>query len=103
MHVAGRKRPETLALSSSSSETTLSDDKADVKSIEDYPSRASFWLASASDFQKEYDGSAAVERYERLVQHKPRMMHQTSSKLLRMTDDERPFTRVSLHPRSDYI
>jgi hypothetical protein len=25
------------------------------------------------------------------------MMHQTSSKLLRMTDDERPFTRVSPH------
>ncbi|KAK5171392.1 uncharacterized protein LTR77_004536 [Saxophila tyrrhenica] len=93
LRAASHKRPETLALlSNSSSESTLSD-KSDAKSLEDYPSRASFWLATASDFQRDYDSAAALEHYQRLAQNKPRMMHQTSSKLLRMTDDERPFTR----------
>lgn len=99
------KRSDTSTLSNSSSKTTLSDDsKDDAKSIDERPSRPSFWLASSNvpgQFTKDYDDSGAVEHYQRLVQHRPRAMHQTSSKLLRMTDDERPFTRVS-HAYSSY-
>jgi hypothetical protein len=93
------KLSNASAVSNSSSETTLSDDpKSEKKSVEQRPSRPSFWLASGNvpgDFNKAHDDNAeALEQYNRLVQYRPRMMHQTSSKLLRMTDDERPFTRV---------
>lgn len=92
------KLPEVSTLSNSSSETTLSDDiKSEINPLEKRPSRPSFWLATnnvPSDFTKGVGEFGEGNRYKRLVQQRPRMMHQTSSKLLRMTDDERPFTRV---------
>ena len=98
------KLSDASAVSNSSSETTLSDDvKSEKKSVEQQPSRPSFWLASGNvpgDFNKAHDDNAeALEQYNRLIHYRPRMMHQTSSKLLRMTDDERPFTRVRSQPR----
>lgn len=92
------KRSDTSTLSNSSSETTLSDDaKSDVKSIEERSSRPSFWLAS-NNVPGEFGAAhrQSTGHYGRLAPHRPRMMHQTSSKLLRMTEDERPFTRVSV-------
>ena len=87
------KRSDTSTLSNSSTDTSLSDDpKADIKSPDERPPRRSFWLASsniAGECAKEN-----IEHHERLIKPRPRMMHQTSSKLLRMTEDERPFTRV---------
>ena len=96
------KLSDTSASSKNSSATTLSDDaKSEEKPIEDTLSRPSFWLASGKvpgDAKKaQSDNLAVSEQYQRLTQHRPRMMHQTSSKLLRMTDDERPFTRVCTH------
>jgi hypothetical protein len=92
------KRSDTSTLSNSSSETTLSDDaKSEVKSIEERSTRPSFWLASnnvPADFAAERHPS--TEQSERPTSYRPRMMHQTSSKLLRMTEDERPFTRVRI-------
>jgi GTPase-activating protein SST2 len=97
------KPSDASTRSTSSSVTTLSDDaKSEKKSIEEQPSRPSFWLATGNvpgDSNKpENDHASAIEeQYRRLIQPKSRMMHQTSSKLLRMTDDERPFTRVRQH------
>jgi hypothetical protein len=96
------KLSDTSTLSNSSSATTLSDDaKSEKRSVEEQPSRPSFWLASGNvpgDANKSQPSNeGALDQYRRLVQHRSRMMHQTSSKLLRMTDDERPFTRVCIH------
>lgn len=103
--VGSRHKPsDTSTLSNSSSETTLSDDsKSDAKSIQERrPSRPSFWLASSNvpgDFARDrHTPSADTENHHRSVQRNPRMMHQTSSKLLRMTEDDRPFTRVCTAP-----
>ena len=85
---------DASTLSKRSSETTLSDD--DIKSSEENASHSSFLLASSNlpgDTTKE---KSEAEQFGRLVQPKSRTMHQTSSKLLRMTDDERPFTRVRI-------
>lgn len=87
------KRSDASTRSNTSSETTLTDDaKSDIKSLDERPSLvdAATWL----DGENTYD----LYEYERLLKRSPRMMHQTSSKLLRMTDDERPFTRVCPGP-----
>lgn len=87
------KRSDASTRSNTSSETTLTDDaKSDIKSLDERPSLvdAATWL----DGENTYD----LDEYERLLKRSPRMMHQTSSKLLRMTDDERPFTRVCPGP-----
>lgn len=77
--------------SSSSSDTTLTDDaKLDIKILHDERPPATdtaTWL----DHEKDFD----PDEYEALLSRSPRMMHQTSSKLLRLTEDDRPFTRVS--------
>ena len=97
---AGNHKPsDTSTLSNSSSETALTDDsRSDTKSTKERPSRPSFWLASRNvpgQITKHYDGIGDdAQHFERPGQHRPRMMHQTSSKLLRMTEDDRPFTRV---------
>jgi hypothetical protein len=102
---SSHKRSDTSTLSNSSSETALSDDNKseDIKSFDDSPPKPSLsghptqYLANPV---QEYDDSADFEEYTRILQNRPRMMHQTSSRLLRMTADDRPFTRVctsSLH------
>lgn len=87
------KRSDASTRSNTSSETTLTDDaKSDIKCFDERPNivDTATWL----DGENAYD----LDEYERLLKRSPRMMHQTSSKLLRMTDDERPFTRVCLVP-----
>lgn len=87
------KRSDVSTRSNTSSETALSDDsKSDIKSLsDDRPSvhDTATWL----DNEKEYDSFHDLLEYEKLLRRSPRMMHQTSSKLLRMTEDDRPFTR----------
>ena len=91
-------RSNTSTLSNSSSDTTLSDDaKSDTKVVDDR--RPSFWLSALkvpTESVKDLEDSIYEEEqpHERLGHLRSRMMHQTSSKLLRMTEDERPFTRV---------
>lgn len=92
------KLSDASTLSNGSSATSLSDDaKSEKKSIEEKPSRPSFWLASGNlpgdSTKADNDDCVEEDQYQRLAL-RARMMHQTSSKLLRMTDDERPFTRV---------
>lgn len=92
---SSQKLSDTSTLSNTNSETSLSEDaKSDSKSVKERRSRPSFWLSSSNVPSESTKYIDEVSQYERLVQHRPRMMHQTSSKLLRMTDDERPFTRV---------
>lgn len=70
------RHSETSTLKDSSSDTTFySDDQA-----------------SPLDTKQDLE----VEEEEPVSEQPSRMMHQTSSRLLRMTDDDRPFTRVSL-------
>lgn len=94
-----QQRSATSTLSNNSSETTLADDKSsDVKSIDEKPA---FWLGSSNvpgELDREYDDYGDVGHIQKAipVQHRPRMMHQTSSRLLRMTEDDRPFTRVCI-------
>lgn len=82
--------------SNTSSETQLSDVAAPVaKSTRPDDGRpliadAATWMEA----EKEYDTYREIDEYEKLLRRSPRTMHQTSSKLLRMTDDMRPFTRV---------
>ncbi|TKA72949.1 hypothetical protein B0A55_07542 [Friedmanniomyces simplex] len=93
-------RSDLSTLSHSSSDTTLSDDKSDdTKSIEERPLKpaSASWDSPkqlfSSERAREDDDQGDIDRFARAVQHRPRMMHQTSSRLLRMTTDERPFTR----------
>lgn len=85
------KRSDASQLSSDGSDTTVSDDcKADD------PKPSFFRKPSLAASQVSYDQSRFDENYSRLVAQQPRTMHQTSSKLLRMTEDDRPFTRVCI-------
>ena len=95
LDAGSHKRSDTSTLSLSSSGTNSSE--TERRTVKRQPSRPSFWLASSNvsgDFIKENGDGRDGEHLDRLVPPKPHMMHQTSSKLLRMTDDERPFTRV---------
>lgn len=93
-------QPPSNASSSSntSSETQLSDiaeaalPVKKTRSVENRPQIAD--AATWMEAEKEYDTYRDVDEYEKLLRRSPRTMHQTSSKLLRMTDDMRPFTRV---------
>lgn len=93
-----RKRPDTSTLSNTSSESSLSDEYFDdIKSIEERPSKPVFWLTTSNvPGDAEEDEYQPVDHYQPAPKHKPRMMHQTSSRLLRMTEDDRPFTRVCI-------
>lgn len=91
------KASDTSTLSNSSSETTRSDDKSDdIKSLEEAEIPTSTRTHAFREPSQNFDDPADVDRYNRAVQHRPRMMHQTSSRLLRMTADDRPFTRVCI-------
>ena len=99
---SSHKRSEPSTSSFYSSETTLSDDKyQDSKSFEE--PRQSFardtkpnsFVAEQREKRSEDSTCDPTEQYHRLVESRSRMMHQTSSRLLRMTEDDRPFTRVS--------
>lgn len=98
---SSHKRSEPSTSSFYSSETTLSDEKyQDSKSFEE--SRQSFARdTKPTAFVTEQRGKSEdftcdpTEQYHRLIESRSRMMHQTSSRLLRMTEDDRPFTRVS--------
>lgn len=98
---SSHKRSEPSTSSFYSSETTLSDEKyQDSKSFEE--SRQSFARDTKPNaFVTEHRGKSEdstcdpTEQYHRLIESRSRMMHQTSSRLLRMTEDDRPFTRVS--------
>ena len=95
-----RKRSDTSTLSYLSSETTLSDAAKSDKntSTEEQPA---FLLSSSNipgELAKTNKEECDIERPQRLAHAKPRTMHQTSSKLLRMTEDERPFTKVRVEP-----
>ncbi len=88
------QRSDYSTLSNSSSKTTLSDHESPLK---DQTAQPSFLLGSnnvPSDRSKTNGKPLDSERPQRLAPPAPRTMHQTSSKLLRMTDDDRPFTRV---------
>lgn len=94
--VGPRRQPlDASTWSKSSSETALSDDsKSDKKSVGDRPSRedAAPWMErDRSEDGLQYQDT---EAYERILRRSPRMMHQTSSKLLKMTGDDQPYTRV---------
>ena len=87
------KRSDASTRSNTSSETALTDDaKSDVKSLDENPS-PNVYLPDAATWL-DNETAPDLDEYERLLKRSPRMMHQTSSKLLRMTDDDRPFTRV---------
>ena len=89
------KRIDGTSFSNHSSDSALSDDsKSEVKLLDAQPSRPSFWNRSPQHSSQGYDQAGFDENYKRLVAQRPRTMHQTSSKLLRMTEDDRPFTRV---------
>ncbi|KAK4575173.1 hypothetical protein LTR86_001025 [Recurvomyces mirabilis] len=88
------KPSDTSTLSNSSSETTLSDDKSDdTKSLDEQPLINPAWSPPLSDSPQHFDEQDDANPYVRANRLAPRMMHQTSSRLLRMTADERPFTR----------
>jgi hypothetical protein len=95
------KRSEPSTASYHSSETTLSDEKYyDTKSLEEsrqQPIARGTQRNSAVEQRGKLDEYPVdpTEQYHRLVASRSRMMHQTSSRLLRMTEDDRPFTRVS--------
>jgi hypothetical protein len=95
------KRSEPSTASYHSSETTLSDEKYyDTKSFEEsrqQPIARGTQRNSAVEQRTKLDEYPVdpTEQYHRLVASRSRMMHQTSSRLLRMTEDDRPFTRVS--------
>lgn len=98
---SSHKRSEPSTASFYSSETTLSDEKyQDTKSFEE--PRQSLARSSqrnpSSERKKISEDSTCdpAEQYNRLVESRARMMHQTSSRLLRMTEDDRPYTRVSI-------
>lgn len=95
------KRSEPSTASYHSSETTLSDEKYyDTKSFEEsrqQPIARGTQRNSSAEQRAKLDEYPVdpTEQYHRLVASRSRMMHQTSSRLLRMTEDDRPFTRVS--------
>lgn len=95
------KRSEPSTASYHSSETTLSDEKFhDTKSFDEprqQPIARDISRNTSADRRERSEDSACDtnEQYRRLVEGRSRMMHQTSSRLLRMTEDDRPFTRVS--------
>ncbi len=93
-------RSDLSTRSKSSSDTTYSEDKSDdTKSIEERPLNPTTRRPTQHFFgERTHDDAerADSDAYARAVQHTPRMMHQTSSRLLRMTEDERPFTRVRI-------
>jgi hypothetical protein len=95
------KRSEPSTASYHSSETTLSDEKYyDTKSFEEsrqLPIARGTHRNSSVEQRGKLDEYPVdpTEQYHRLVASRSRMMHQTSSRLLRMTEDDRPFTRVS--------
>ena len=100
--IAGsHKRSEPSTASYQSSETTLSDEKYyDTKSFEEsrqQPIARGTQRNSSAEQRSKLDEYPVdpTEQYHRLVASRSRMMHQTSSRLLRMTEDDRPFTRVS--------
>lgn len=94
--VGSQHKPSNASTrSNTSSETALTDDsKSDIKSFEDRPSRedAAPWAEPGrAEEERQYQDT---EAYERILRRSPRMMHQTSSKLLKMTGDDQPYTRV---------
>jgi hypothetical protein len=98
---SSHKRSEASTLSNTSSETVLSDDaKSDIKSLDERQTPPGFYAeqknASCEYLLKSSEDCDPEEQYRRLIHGRPRMMHQTSSRLLRMTEDERPFTRVCI-------
>jgi hypothetical protein len=97
---SSHKRSEPSTGSYYSSETTLSDEKFhDSKSFDEPRKSLARDTQRNASFErrgKSEDSTCdPTEQYRRLVESRPRMMHQTSSRLLRMTEDDRPFTRVS--------
>lgn len=97
---SSHKRSEPSTASYHSSETTLTDEKFhDPKSFDEqrpqYIPRDPQRNASADRRGGSEDRIDPKEEYHRLLETRPRMMHQTSSRLLRMTEDDRPFTKVS--------
>lgn len=71
---------ETSTLTNSSIETACSDASSNIKS-------------GKEQAQQQCD---TTEEHAKLILDKAHMMHQTSSRLLRMTGDDRPFTKVCL-------
>lgn len=90
-------RPESIRHSSNSSDSTLQEkDNLSLYSEKDLDSpKATFWLASGLDRDDRQLLSRGDFDNQRFVAPRPSKMHQTSSRLLRMTEDDRPFTRVS--------
>ncbi|KAI6859130.1 Developmental regulator [Hortaea werneckii] len=92
--VSSHKRSEGSAVSQTSSETSFSDSKSDIKSFDDRPTP--LWDQQVDNSElPAVPASKDNSSFDRPPQQRPspRMMHQTSSRLLRMTEDDRPFTR----------
>jgi hypothetical protein len=98
---SSHKRSEPSTASFYSSETTLSDEKYQDSKSFDEPRQSFARDTKPTAFVAEQRGKSEdstcdpTEQYHRLTESRSRMMHQTSSRLLRMTEDDRPFTRVS--------
>ncbi|PPJ55722.1 hypothetical protein CBER1_08278 [Cercospora berteroae] len=87
------RRSDASTRSNASSETALTDHSStSIKAATDRPSRESVatWRERGQSEDSEYQDT---EAYERILRRSPRMMHQTSSKLLKMTGDDQPYTR----------
>ncbi|KAI6824429.1 Developmental regulator [Hortaea werneckii] len=92
--VSSHKRSDGSAVSQTSSETSFSDSKSDIKSFDDRPTPLWDQQGDNGDLPA-VPASKDNSSFDRPPQQRPspRMMHQTSSRLLRMTEDDRPFTR----------
>ncbi|KAI6789391.1 Developmental regulator [Hortaea werneckii] len=92
--VSSHKRSDGSAVSQTSSETSFSDSKSDIKSFDDRPTPLWDQQVDNGDLPA-VPASKDNSSFDRPPQQRPspRMMHQTSSRLLRMTEDDRPFTR----------
>jgi len=100
---SARPRRDTPPWSNRSSETTLIDDRSDVlikPPLDEPPSLPGLGFTSRylpRDLRhKGFDEVRVSEQSDKAPQSRPRAMHQTSSRLLRMTEDDRPYTRVRL-------
>ncbi|KAK6418594.1 hypothetical protein LTR95_017173 [Oleoguttula sp. CCFEE 5521] len=92
------KRSVTSTLSNTSSETTYTDDsKSEIKSVYERTSAQDLYTAhrnaSREHLLRPSEEIGTEKQTREDTRSKPRMMHQTSSRLLRMTEDERPYTR----------
>jgi hypothetical protein len=101
-HTPSHKRSKTSVLSRTSSETLTEDAKSDdIKSIDERSPQLDAFTPNNKSNEHLLPTDEKLdleEQYQNLIHKKSQTMHQTSSRLLRMTEGERPFTRVCITP-----